>query len=283
MRQPVLKEEREVLLHDLREAYMEIFPAQGIEDALRVLEPNSYVAVTCSPTKGVDETLDLTERLIGNGFRVVPHVAAKNVRDLDHLEAILQRLRDLKVESLFVPGGDRPKPEGQFATAFQLLSAIDEIGHDIREIGVGAHPEGHPDVDSDTLFSELEKKQPLCQYMVTQMCFSADVIGTWLQDMRSRGITLPVWIGLPGVIDRSRLIKASFRIGVGDSLRFLRKKSGIAAELMKSSSYNPDQLVLDLAKYQADKVCNIAGYHLFCFNQVETTEKWRHDAIEVLR
>ena len=283
MKQPASNEEREVLLHDLREAYMEIFPASGIEDALQILEPNSYVAVTCSPTKGVDETLDLTERLIGDGFRVVPHVAAKNVRDMDHLGTILRRLHDLKIESLFVPGGDRSKPEGIFTTAFQLLSAIDEIGHDIKEIGVGAHPEGHPDVDNDTLFRELEKKQSLCQYMVTQMCFSADAIGTWLLDMRSHDITLPVWIGLPGVIDRARLIKASFRIGVGDSLRFLRKKSNLAAELMKSSTYNPDQLVLDLAKYQADAACNIAGYHLFCFNQVEATEAWRHNAIEALR
>lgn len=282
MKQPASNEEREVLLRDVRGAYMEIFPAPGIEDKLKVLEPNSYVAVTCSPTKGVDETLEMTERLIARGFRVVPHVAAKNVRDKTHLERILRRLQELKVESLFVPGGDRAKPEGEFTTAFQLLSAIDEIGHDIKEIGVGAHPEGHPDVDNDTLFSELEKKQKLCQYMVTQMCFSADLIGSWLQDTRSRGITLPVWVGLPGVIDRARLIKASFRIGVGDSLRFLRKKSNLAAELMKSSTYNPDQLVLDLAKYQADPICNIAGYHLFCFNQVEATEKWRLESLEAL-
>lgn len=282
MKKPASEEERAVLLHDVREAYMEIFPAPGIEDKLKLLESGSYVAVTCSPTKGVDETLEMTKRLIGDGFRVVPHVAAKNVRDKTHLEQILHRLHELSVESLFVPGGDREKPEGEFTTAFQLLSAIDEIGHDIKEIGVGAHPEGHPDVDNDTLFRELEKKQEVCQYMVTQMCFSADVIGSWLHDMRSRGITLPVWIGLPGVIDRARLIKASFRIGVGDSLRFLRKKANLAAELMKSATYSPDQLVLDLAKYQADPTCNIAGYHLFCFNQVEATEKWRLESIEAL-
>jgi methylenetetrahydrofolate reductase (NADPH) len=280
---PESEKERAVLLHSLREAYMEIFPAPGIEETLTVLEPNSYVAVTCSPSKGVDETLDLTEKLTGSGFRVVPHIAAKNVRDRDHLARILDRLQKYKVDSLFVPGGDRPQPEGEFSTAWQLLSAIDEIGHDIREIGIGAHPEGHPDVDNDTLFRELEKKQSLCTYMVTQMCFDADLLGSWLHDIRSRGITLPVWIGLPGVIDRARLIKSSFRIGVGDSLRFLRKKSNVAAQLMRTSIYYPDELVLNLARYQLDTANRIDGYHLFCFNQVESTEIWRHTSIESLQ
>jgi len=283
MKKPAIEEERSILVHDLREAYMEIYPAPGIEEKLQVLEPNSYVAVTCSPTKGVAETLDLTERLVGNGFRVVPHIAAKNVRDMQHLREIMQRLDTLKITSLFVPGGDRPKPAGDFATSFELLRAIDEFDHNLSQIGVAAHPEGHPDVNNDTLFDELLKKQEFANYMVTQMCFDADLLGKWLQDMRSRGITMPVWLGLPGVIDRTRLIKASFRIGVGDSLRFLRKKPKVAAQLLKSNIYNPDDLVLELARYQVDPAAKIVGYHLFCFNQIDTTEDWRHQSIADLQ
>lgn len=118
--------------------------------------------------------------------------------------------------------------------------------------------------------------------MVTQMCFDAAALGDWLADMRSRGITLPVWIGLPGVIDRSRLLKAAFSIGVGDSLRFLRKKSNVAKQLMKSNVYRPDNLVIELAKFKANSDMNIAGYHLFCFNRLENTERWRHEAIASL-
>jgi methylenetetrahydrofolate reductase (NADPH) len=119
--------------------------------------------------------------------------------------------------------------------------------------------------------------------MVTQMCFDADVLGQWLREMRSRGISLPLWVGLPGVIDRARLVRSALRIGVGDSLRYLRKKFGLAAQLMKSSNYRPDELVLNLAKYQADPTNLIAGYHLFCFNEVEATEKWRNESIEALQ
>lgn len=282
MKVPTMENERSALVRDLREAYMEIFPAAGIEEKLQVLEPNAYVAVTCSPTKGIDETLDLTEIIVRKGFRVVPHIAAKNVRDMDHLGEIIRRLNELKIDSLFVPGGDRAKPMGEFATAFELLRAIDEFDHNFSQIGVAAHPEGHPDIDDDTLFDELLKKQKFANYMVTQMCFDAELLGSWLLDLRSRGITMPVWIGLPGVIDRSRLIRTSFRIGVGDSLRFLRKKTNVVARLLSASIYKPDDLVLELARYQADPVANIVGYHLFCFNQIETTERWRQQSIESL-
>lgn len=279
---PATAAERDALIHDLHEAYMEIFPAPGIEEKLSILEPDSYVAVTCSPTRGVGETLNLTERLVERGFRVVPHIAARCVRDVTHVREIMDRISAMKIESIFVPGGDRPKPAGEFGTALELLQAIDEFDHDIREIGIAAHPEGHPDVDDDTLFRELRKKQEYAQYMITQMCFDADVLGAWLLNMRDRGITLPVWIGLPGAIERNRLIKTSFRIGVGDSLRFLRGKSQMAAQLMKASVYKPDDLVLGLAKYQAMPEAAVAGYHLFCFNQVESTENWRNKAIEAL-
>jgi methylenetetrahydrofolate reductase (NADPH) len=282
MSEVVTNSEREVLIHDLREAYMEIFPATDIEQKLQVLEPNSYVAVTCSPTKGVDETLELTERLLERGFRVAPHIAAKNVRDRAHLGDIMSRLASLNIESIFVPGGDRPEPMGEYTTAFELLRDIDEFEHDIREIGIGAHPEGHPDVDDEVLLEELGKKQQYAQYIVTQMCFDADRLGAWLLQIRERGIRLPVWIGLPGAIERGRLVRTSMRIGVGDSLRFLRKKSNVAAELMKSSIYRPDTLVRDIARYQVMPETSVAGYHLFCFNQVESTENWRNEAIRDL-
>jgi len=279
---PASKHEHDILIHHLREAYMEIFPSKGIEEKLSVLEPNSYVSVTCSPAKGVDETLDMSERLIERGFRVTPHIAAKCVRDRQHVSEIIARLDRLGVESIFVPGGDRPEPVGEFHTAFELLKVINECDHNIREIGIAAHPEGHPDVDNKSLMAELEKKQPLAQYIVTQMCFDADLLGSWLIDLTRRGITLPVWIGLPGAIERSQLLKTSLRIGVGDSLRFLRKKSNVAAELMRSSTYRPDELVMQIARYQAMPETNVAGYHLFCFNQVEGTENWRNEAIESL-
>ena len=119
-------EEKKMLEHTVHEAYMEIFPTPTIESKLDVLEPGSYVAVTCSPSKGVDETLDMSERLAKRGFKVVPHIAAKMVRDETHLQGILKHLDDLPIISIFVPGGDADKPAGKYTCALDLLRAISE-------------------------------------------------------------------------------------------------------------------------------------------------------------
>ena len=39
--------------------------------------------------------------------------------------------------------------------------------------------------------------------------------------------TCPCYVGLPGDVDRRRLIEVSMRVGVGASLGFLRKQRGI--------------------------------------------------------
>ena len=116
---------------DLKNAYMEIFPVPGIEERLKALQPNTNVAVTCSPKKGVDETIELSEKLIAQGFQVIPHIAAKCVSGEKHLETIIKRLDALNVESIFVPGGDIPEPIGEFNNAYDLLKALQKSGHNI--------------------------------------------------------------------------------------------------------------------------------------------------------
>jgi len=274
--------EKEVLAHTVHEAYMEVFPTDSIEEKLNVLEPGSYVAVTCSPTKGVDVTLDMCERLALRGFKVVPHIAARMVRDKAHLREIVAHLDDLPIISIFVPGGDAETPSGDYETALSLLRDMAELEHKFTEIGVAAHPEGHPAASDEDLIKALLDKQEVANYLVTQMCFDADLVGSWLRAIRERGVHLPAWLGLPGVADRGSLLKTSMRIGVGDSLRYLKKNPRVAAKLMLSNEYRPDDLLFDLAPYLADPEYNIEGHHVYCFNLVEKTEQWRHEFLEDL-
>lgn len=275
-------QEIEILKYTVHEAYMEVFPTATIEATLDALEPGSYVAVTCSPTKGVDVTLDMSERLALRGFKVVPHIAAKMVRNKTHLREIVAHLDDLPIISVFVPGGDADTPAGDYDTALSLLRDIAELDHKFTEIGVAAHPEGHPGAADDALLDALLMKQEFANYLVTQMCFDAELIGSWLRKIRERGVQLPAWLGLPGVADRTSLLKTSMRIGVGDSLRYLKRNPKVAAKLMLSNEYRPDDLLRSLAPYLADPEYAIAGHHIYCFNQVEKTEQWRHGFLEGL-
>jgi methylenetetrahydrofolate reductase (NADPH) len=253
-----------------------VFPADGIEARLEFLPAGAYLAITCSPRRGIEATLDLAERLSKRRrLRLVPHVSARLVRDEAHLRGVLARLEELAVDSVFVPGGDVSRPAGRFGSALELLRAMAELGHRIAEVGVAAYPEGHPSLSQELLDAALAEKQPLATYMVTQMCFDGGATARWLARVRAAGILLPAWIGLPGAVDRTKLLATALRIGVGDSVRFLASKRQLAASLLARRRYQPDDLLEALAEPVEDAALGVAGFHLYSFNRVEETERWR--------
>jgi len=275
-----------LLAEMVNQAYLEIIPTSTIMDRLLHLPRHSYVSITCSPAHGIEPTLELAERLRAlpeeRHLKLIPHIAARMVRDRGHLREILARLDVLQVESIFVPGGDAPQPAGDYDCSLDLLRDIAEIGHRIEDIGVAAHPEGHPLVDDTELMRLLREKQPYASYLVTQMCFDPDVLIEWVRRVRQAGIELPAWIGLPGVADIPKLISLSLRIGVGQSVKVLKKQKGLVRRMLSSTPYQPDDLLAGIQKYLGEPGLNIPGFHLFSFNDVERTERWRQDTLRKL-
>jgi methylenetetrahydrofolate reductase (NADPH) len=253
----------------------EILPTKGAEEQADYLPGDGKVAVTCSPAKGIESTLRLSERLLQRGFRVVPHIAARLVADGVHLQKILRWFDEHGLREIHVIGGDAREPVGPYASAFELLGAMSQLEHGVDEVGIGGYPEGHPLIDDRELDRALVDKQPLASYVVTQLCFDADTILGWISGIRDRGIMLPVYVGLPGAVDRKKLLQISLKVGVGDSARFLRKQAGLLGMLMKPGGYSPDGLVERLAPFASDERYGIAGLHRYTFNQVQSTEEWR--------
>jgi len=268
------------------QAYMEVIPTKTIVDRLFHIPRHSYVGITCSPEHGVGPTLDMVDKLRAlpdeRQLKLVPHIAARVVRDKGHLREILARLDQARVESVFVPGGDAKEPAGDYDCALDLLRDIADIGHEFEDIGIAAHPEGHPMVNESDSIRLLLEKQAWSTYLVTQMCFDPDVLVNWLRRIREEGVTLPAWLGLPGVADVSRLIALSLRIGVGQSVKVLRKQKGLVRKMLSAKPYQPDELLTGLQPHLDDPVLNIDGFHLFSFNDVERTERWRKETYERL-
>ncbi len=253
----------------------EILPTEGAEERAGHLPGDAKVAVTCSPGKGIENTLHFSERLLRRGFRVVPHIAARLVSGRGHLEEILRWFDEHGLREIYVIGGDSKEPVGPYASALQMLRAMSQLEHGVEEVGIGGYPEGHPLIDDEELDRALLDKQPFASYLVTQLCFDADTILGWISGIRHKGIRLPVYVGLPGAVDRKKLLRVSLKVGVGDSVRFLRKQSGLVGMLLKPGGYSPDELVKRLAPYAGDEHYDIVGLHLYTFNQVESTAQWR--------
>jgi len=253
----------------------EILPTEGAEERAGHLPRDGKVAVTCSPGKGIENTLRFSERLLQRGFRVVPHIAARLVGGRAHLEEILGWFDEHGLREIYVIGGDSKEPVGPYASALELLGAMSRLEHGVEEVGIGGYPEGHPLIDDEELDRALLDKQPFASYVVTQLCFDADTILRWISGIRNKGIWLPVYVGLPGAVDPKKLLRVSLKVGVGDSVRFLKKQTGLVGMLLKPGGYSPDELVERLAPYAGDEHYDIVGLHLYTFNQVESTVQWR--------
>jgi methylenetetrahydrofolate reductase (NADPH) len=259
-------------------------PFESIEEQVSHLPDDASITITASPSLGLEATVDWTETLLERGYDVIPHLAARYVRDRDHLGEIAERFTDAGVRSMFVPGGDREEPIGEFDSAYQLLTALDELGYEFEEIGITGYPEGHEFLDEATLAESMEKKAPYASYITTQICYDPETILEWLDVVRDdRGIELPVEVGIPGVMKYQRLLGISRKVGVGDSERFLQKTTGIrdfVREFIGSrGKYQPDDLVDGLAPYGQDDHYNIRGLHIYTFNQVPDTESWRRGRV----
>ncbi len=257
-------------------ASFEILPFGMGEQEARELPEHVWLTVTASPTHTLDDTVEVASRLRGLGHAVTPHLAARMVRSREHLDETLAALSEAGVDDGFIVGGDQTPPLGPYASATELLPLIVEHPHRPETIGIAGYPEGHPLIDDETLAQALEEKCRVADYLATQLCYDPDVLLGWVRSIREQGLDLPVHVSVPGMVDRRRLLEISARVGVGPSLRYLRKQGGIR-NLFRLSKSSGDRMVDALGPHLGDAELNIAGFHYVTFNRLLETWRWERE------
>jgi methylenetetrahydrofolate reductase (NADPH) len=266
----------------LRSSRFEVLPLDGIEDEVRKhLSTDVKVTVTASPRKGLEATLDLSERLARAGYPVVPHLSARLVRDRAHLEEVLARLEEAGVRELFVPAGDATDAAGDFNSAADLLAAMGPARTQFERIGITGYPESHHLIPDDETIRAMFAKAEMATDIISQLCFDPETIQGWIGNVRERGTHLPIWIGMPGCVDYAKLVRISMKIGMGESARFLRHHSNWMSRLL-TRQFKPGRLLRDLTPVVSDPASNVAGFHLYTFNEVARTERWRRQTMQRL-
>jgi methylenetetrahydrofolate reductase (NADPH) len=261
----------------------ELIPLKRSLDQAALLPAGATVSVTASPAKGIEATIALCEQLQAHGFRAVPHVSARMIRDRAHLVDLIAWLEGAGADRAFVVGGDAKEP-GAYPDGLALLREMAEIGHPLSEIGIPGYPQGHAFIADGPVLEALRAKAPFASYMTTQLCFDPGAIGRWIAARRAEGISLPVHVGVPGVAEPQKLLAIGARIGVADTHRFLVKNVRFVTRLVRSGGfYRPDGLLEGLAPHVADPAAGIVGLHLYTFNAVEGTEGWRRAYLARLR
>ncbi len=256
----------------------EVIPLKSLTDAEAALPAGAKVSVTASPAKGLEATQEITERMLGNGFEAIPHISARMVRDKAHTRELAAWLRDVGAKTMFLVGGDADPP-GDYFDAVEFLRDLLDCDHGLDTIGVTSYPDSHPLIEKDKLHAALHAKQSMLAeagvngYCSTQMCFDPDMIAKWIRAERASGMTLPIHLGLAGVIDRTKLLTMGARLGIGQSLSYLRKNRKAITSMMTTAHYEPNDLLLPLSKVMLEH--GVEGLHVFTFNQVTSTDEWR--------
>jgi len=263
----------------LDHARYEVLPTPSVEEKVHTSVPLDVgVTVTASPSKGLEETVALAERLAGAGYAVVPHLAARMVSGRTELAEICARLTEAGITRVFVPGGDA-SPAGDYPDALALLEDLTVLGRPFAHVGVTGYPESHPTIHDDLTVQSMWDKRRYATHIVSNLTFDPGLVKDWLHRLRLRGITLPLLLGVPGPVDRAKLLGMATKIGVGDSTRFLAKQKGMMTRLVAPGGFTGERFLAACAPTLGDPEALVEGLHLYTFNQVAETEAWRQDLI----
>ena len=266
----------------LRHARYEVLPTASTEDkVLAALPTDRTITVTASPGKGLEVTFALAESLAHSGYQVVPHLAARMISGRSELAEICDRLVSHGISSVFVPGGDAD-PAGDYKDALSLLEDLTFLGSPFAQVGITGYPESHPTIHDDLTIQAMWDKRRHATQVVSNLSFDPGAITSWLGRMRARGITLPLLLGIPGPIERTKLLAMATKIGVGESTRFLAKHKGTFARLAAPGGFTGESFLEKCAPALAPPEALVEGLHVFTFNQIAETEQWRTQLLERL-
>ncbi|GIW56479.1 MAG: methylenetetrahydrofolate reductase [Nitrospiraceae bacterium] len=261
----------------------EVIPLEGVAGLVKDHVPREIpVTITASPSRGLGPTLQLTEDLAEMGYSVVPHLSARLVHDERELGTILERLNRASIYDALVVAGDVPEPAGPFAGAVDLLRAMRRLGHGLREIGITGYPEGHPLIDHTSVEHAMSVKAEYATYITSQISFNASATREWIERIWAQGIRLPIHIGVPGPVQLTKLLRISARIGLADSVGFLRKYRSRVLQFTRPGRYSANDFLRGLISAFDDPGGKVAGIHVFTFNEIEATERWRRRELSAL-
>ena len=261
----------------------ELIPMKSIEQAILDLPSRAPVSVTCSPVKGISATQEISARLIASGHEVVPHFAARLVESREHVQKLANWVREQGIKEVFLIAGDAENPLGPYTDGVELLRDFLDSNSGVERVGFGSYPDGHAFISREALSTALHDKQKLLNeagvqgLASTQMCFDVVQIRQWLKSERDNGFSVPIQLGVPGVVDRARLMSLGVRVGVGASMRYLSKNKASIMKMLSPGGYDPTELVAGLAK-DAESL-NIVGLHSFTFNSVADTAAWQREVL----
>ena len=250
------------------------------------LPSGSRVYLPWLPGARLSDALSLSARLRLESMEPVPHIAARRVESRAELDDNLAELKErAQVSSILLIAGDIEHPAGPYKDTLELLEDGLLEKHGITSIAVAGHPEPNPFFSDASAMEALKIKNQYADdkgadmRIVTQFSFSIERISGWERGLRDNGVTLPVNIGLAGPASMKTLIRFAAMCGVGASMGFVKRNSGVVTKLLRDRA--PDDLVTGLAQaVVADPDMLITSPHFYTFGGLVRSVDWIDAVLE---
>jgi methylenetetrahydrofolate reductase (NADPH) len=279
------EEQAQAIVDLLRNSSIEL--STNGEAAIRkgsdILPSGMSVYVPKMPRQTLTDKLVQIALLSQYGLSPIPHIVARQLTSAQRLREFLQlATSSYGVSRVLVIGGDDKASAGPFADAAAVIASGILVEAGIREVDVAGYPDGHPQIPSGVLRTDLETKISLAEdqgfglNVVTQFSFSPESVAEYCRDLADIAPAVPVFAGLVGPTSPVQLLRFAKTCGVGTSLRAANKLGLDALKLASHSS--PDKQFEILARRSAaQETGNLAGIHLFSFGGFVTSAGWLDD------
>jgi methylenetetrahydrofolate reductase (NADPH) len=250
-----------------------------LENAAGVIPPGTRIHVTYLENEDLQTRVTAAAAVRRLGFVPVPHISARRIHSKEMLEAFLEALRGVDaVESVFAVGGDPPSPLGPYEDALSLIESGVLQQYGVRHVSIAGHPDAHPDIETEALWLALEHKTAalarlgLPGTVLTQIDFDAERVLAWIEQVRQRGIDLPVRVGVPGPASVRLLLSFAARMGLSTSAGIARKYGFSMTNLLGKAG--PDAFIRDLQAGLDPARHGQVGLHFYTFGGFKTTAEW---------
>lgn len=270
----------------------EVFPPktsdlyEKVEEAalsIAALSPD-YMSVTYGAGGGTSEyTVSIAEN-IEKKFSVptLAHLTCvSSTKETVHAQ--LEKLKRAGIKNILALRGDIPK-EGRLANdykyASELIAEIVEAGDFC--IGGACYPEGH--LESETLEDDIvnigKKVEAGCAFLTTQMFFNNDILYSYIDKLRKKGIFVPVVAGIMPITNAKQIYRSCELSGTVLPRRFIRiaERYGDNPDAMKQAgiAYATEQII-DL---YASGVKNV---HVYSMNKPDVAQKIKDNLSEIIK
>jgi len=265
---------------------IEVMPrtADKIEDFREHLPKGTRVYIAHIEGVPLDDMVATAARLNAQGYDVMPHFAARIIKDKATLADWIARYQgEANVDQALLLAGGVSKPHGDFESSMQLLETglFDAAG--FKRLHVAGHPEGNKDIDPDgsdkNIMDALRWKQGFSNRtdakmaMATQFMFESKPVFEWAAALKDAGIDIPIHIGIAGPAKLQTLVKFSIACGVGASLKVLQRRAKDVTKLLLP--FEPTQLLTEFATHKgANPDTNIEQVHFFPLGGIKTNANW---------